>query len=734
MVRKSQLIHLSVAGLLATGPALAQPAQTSQNAQTAQAAQSGQAVQSAQTAQGGQPVQSAAPADGRLEEIVVTASKRETFEQRTPIAMTVATGEELARNGINDINAITNIAPTLQIAQNNANTLVTIRGVSSQNFTETGDPAVAISIDNFYLQRAFSVNAALFDIERIEALRGPQGTLYGRNATAGALNIQTVKPSREFGANASLELGSYSLVRAEGAVNVPVSNTLSMRVAGTFRDRDGYRNNAPLKGGDDEDAKGGRLHLLWEPNEQLSVLLTGEIIRLGGVGPVIKRIPTNDLNADGTLRIGSDTAWPLNNQSFTNIDSDAVRAQISWDFGPAKLSYFGGFQRSNLKRDNDQDGGIASNLGFAPNEGLRDQNHELRLSSTDDGNYRWQLGTYYFRQRNDLLTYFQLRGVGPNPINLFIFDYDIGNESKAAFAQGAYSITPEVEVELGIRYSEDERFQIGRLVQGAAVTNVNNRVKDSQVTWLAGVNWQVTDDSLIYGKISKGYKAGGFTTASNYGPETVVAYEIGSKNRFLDDTVQVNASAFYYDYKDLQVNQIDPNRAAQLTLNAGAAEIKGVEIETVWLPTPKARIDASLAWLDTEFTQFCTVTTSPCPAANNRAGNELTQAPDLALTLGLQYTFDVFGGELTPRLQTRYQSKSWFTIANSRAEMQKSYTKTDVLVTYERPDSPWSLTVYGRNLENSTILSGAGFAGFANGYLLQFSAPRTFGARLQVRL
>jgi iron complex outermembrane receptor protein len=706
MVPKHHLIHLgaAVAGILAASAAFAQQAQ-----------------------------EPGADGVGRLEEIIVTAEKRETSEQRTAIAMTVASGEDLARNGITDVNSITNIAPTLQIGQNNANTLITVRGVSSQNFTETGDPAVAINMDNFYLQRAFAVNAALFDIERIEALRGPQGTLYGRNATAGALNIQSVKPKHEFGADASVELGDRSLVRVDGAVNVPVSDTLALRFAGTYRKRDGYRNNAPLKDGDDEDAKGGRIHALWEPTPELSVLLTGEFIRLGGVGPVLKRIPTGDVNADGTLKIGSDSTWALNNPGYTNIDVDAFRTAVSYDFGAVKLSYFGGVQKSTLNRDNDQDGGLAANFGFQQNEDLKDQNHELRLSSNGDGDLRWQVGAYYFKSTNDLLTYFQVHGATPPPFNFFTFDYDVGNESKAAFAQAAYKVTPAVEVELGLRYTKDEKSQVGRNDLGGVKSNLNNHVDNSQVTWHAGVNWQATDDSLVYAKVDKGFKSGGFTSTSNYGPETLLAYEVGTKNRFRDDTVQVNASAFYYDYDDLQVNQINPNNAQQFTLNAGTARIQGLELESVWLATPDTRLDVNVAWLDTKFTNFCTVTTKPCPAANDLSGNELTQAPELATMVGVQHTFEVLGGKLTPRLQSRYQAKTWFTITNSRAEMQESYTKSDLLVTYEPDSAQWTLTLYGRNLEDSTILTSAGFAGYANGYLLQFGAPRTYGARLDVR-
>lgn len=710
MVRKHRVIHLgaAIAGVLAAGIAHAQAPQ-------------------------GPASSGSIEAEGRLEEVIVTAEKRETSVQKTAIAMSVASGEDLARNGVTDINGITNVAPSLQIAQNNANTLVTIRGVSSQNFTETGDPAVAINLDNFYLQRAFAVNASLFDVERIEALRGPQGTLYGRNATAGALNIQTRKPTQEFGGSASAEVGNFSLVHVDGALNLPVSDTFAVRFAGTYRKRDGYRDNSPVDDGDDEDAKGGRVHLLWNPSDALSVLLTGEVIRLRGVGPVIKRIPTGDVNTDGTLQIGSDRRWALNNPGYTEIDVDSVRTAITYDFDQVKLSYFGGFQWSTLHRDNDQDGGLDANFGFQQNEDLEDQNHEIRLSSTGDGDFRWQLGAYYFKETNDLLTWFQVHGITPDPFNFFTFDYDVGNQSKAAFAQGAYKITPDIEVELGIRYSEDRRYQVGRNDLGGIISDLDNRVKNGQVTWHAGVNWQASDTSFVYAKVDKGYKAGGFTSTSNYGPETLLAYEVGAKNRFLDDTLQVNASAFYYDYKDLQVNQIDPDNAQQFTLNAGTAAVKGLEIETTWLATPATRIDASLAWLDTEFKKFCTVTSTICPPEADLSGNELTQAPEIALTFGIEHSFDVPGGQLTPRLQARYQAKTYFTITNSRAEMQDAYTKTDASLTYEPASGNWTLSAYGRNLSNETILTSAGFAGYADGYLLQFAAPRTFGARFEYR-
>ncbi|MFD2137008.1 TonB-dependent receptor plug domain-containing protein [Novosphingobium resinovorum] len=149
--------------------------------------------------------------------------------------MTVATGEELSKAGVADVNAISNIAPTVNIAQNNANTMITIRGVSSRDYSETGDPAVAVSVDNFYLQRGFALNAAMFDVERIEVLRGPQGTLYGRNATAGAVNIATIKPTDDWKLDAAAEIGNYGTLNFDVGATVPVSDTLSFRFAARAR-------------------------------------------------------------------------------------------------------------------------------------------------------------------------------------------------------------------------------------------------------------------------------------------------------------------------------------------------------------------------------------------------------------------------------------------------------------------------------------------------------------------
>ncbi|WP_179562986.1 TonB-dependent receptor [Sphingomonas sp. R3G8C] len=694
------------------------------------AAQTAFAQETAPPAVAAADAQAPAPGAAGLGEIVVTAEKRPSVAQNTPIAMTVATGADLARNGVSDVNGLANVAPTVNIAQNNANTMITIRGVSSRDYSETGDPAVAVSIDNFYLQRAFALNAALFDVERVEVLRGPQGTLYGRNATAGAVNIQSVKPGDKFSLNAAGEIGNYGTLNLEAGMTVPLTDTLSVRVAGTRQTRDGYRTNPGYRGGDDNDTSGARLHVLWKPTPRLSILVTGEYVDVGGVGAVIKGVPYSGLNSDGTLTIGSAKTWNVNHQGYTDITAKAVRTAISYDLDFATLSFFGGYQQSVLHRDNDQDGGTSYNYGFQQNENVKDQNYELRLSSNNAHGLTWQLGAYAFKETDALNTYFQVHGLSPDPFNFYTFDYNVGSRSKAAFAQVGYDLTDSLKAEAGIRYTQDDKYQRGYNIIAGTYSDLDNVYSGNQVTWHFGLNYKISPGHLLYAKVDKGYKAGGYTTTNSFGPEKIIAYEVGSKNRFLGNALQVNLTGFYYDYSGLQAQVEDPDTALVYTLNAGKAHVYGGEAEVVWLATPGTKIDLNAAYLHARYVDFCTITTDPCPAANDLAGNTLPQAPKWTLAGGIQQDIHLPGGTLTPRVQTRYVTRTYFTVYNTAAERQDPYFKTDAQLTWTPDNGPYTITAYVRNIENNTILTSVGEASYAGGYLVQFAAPRTYGARI----
>jgi outer membrane receptor protein involved in Fe transport len=219
------------------------------------------------------PVAATADPSQTLSDVIVTAERREASAQRTPIAMSVLSPDTLQRNGVSALSDLARIAPSVNFSFVRSNAVITIRGVSSRDTTEIGDPAVATSIDGFFYQRTIGLNDSVFDLERVEVLRGPQGTLYGRNATGGAINFITAKPKPEFGASVRGGFGNYNSINTEGMVNVPVTNWLAIRASFATRSHDGYRNNAPGPNGDDAAAKAARIHLLFTPTDRLRVLL-----------------------------------------------------------------------------------------------------------------------------------------------------------------------------------------------------------------------------------------------------------------------------------------------------------------------------------------------------------------------------------------------------------------------------------------------------------------------------
>jgi iron complex outermembrane receptor protein len=676
----------------------------------------------------------------QIQEVVVTAEKRVSTAQKTPITMSVISGAEVKANGIDDVNDLPNVAPTLNISQVGGDTLIAIRGISSRDYTENGNPDVSVSVDNFYLQSANELNVAFFDLARIEVLRGPQGTLYGRNAAAGAVNIETAKPTATPDASFSQDVGSYNNLISEGMINQPLGDDLFLRVAFQTHNRDGYRDNGSLgtngggvtQNGDDADSQAVRVHLFYQPNNTFDALLTGEYTHVGGVGPVQKGVLYSDVVGTGqsaTLKVGSPTNFPLNTQGYQDITTSTLRAAVHDNLGPVTLSYYGGFSHQVDNNGNDQDGGITYNYAFPSDNTVNTQNEEIRITTNFSDRFGFQTGAYYFANYEPLLTYFQYTATTP-VTDVYTFSYHANSTSYAGFIQGYYKITPNLKVESGTRYTDDKKSEQGYNIEGGVYTAVNGRYKGGAETYHAALDWQRTPVSLLYAKYDTGFKSGGFENGSLYGPETITAYEIGTKNEFLHRRLQVNFDAFYDDYSNLQVQINNPTTAISEIVNAGQATTYGYELQTEFLPTAKDRFDIEADYLHARYINFQAAVGS---TNVQYAGNELPQAPQWSLAAGYQHDFQLSMGALTARIQTRYQDKSFFTPRNYNTESQNSYTKSDILLTFVPNQSHFTISAYVRNLENSTILTNSTEAGYAGGYLVQFADPRTFGFRVAYR-
>lgn len=678
-----------------------------------------------------------------LEEVVVTAQKRQSTEQKTAVAMTVLGAETLEQNGVSNLRDMVGLAPSVNFSQNSANVVIAVRGVSSRDTTEIGDPAVSVSTDGFYIQRPIGLADAVYDLERVEVLRGPQGTLYGRNATGGAINFITAKPEKEFSAKTALTYGSYDLIIAEGMLNVPISDTLQARFAVYSRNQDGFREDEGPKPGDDAEALSGRMHLLYQPTDNFKALFSAQYTDIGGVGPTLYGVrPVGAV--DNNVRPSISRDGSLHGAPYQSIDATTTSVQLNleYSFGFADLVYLGGYRELDFQQLRDLDGITDSSAYFTPSETPVDWSHELRLVSTGDGPLQWQVGAYYFDEQNELLTYFQSYAptvVNP-PLNRFVFSYDVVARSKAAFGQASYAVTDTVSVTAGVRYSDDFKSRKGFSNTGAGDVPTNVEGTGTETTYHFGVDWQWTPDNLLYVKYDTGYKAGGFgeviTAGSSaqpytYDPETITAYEIGSKNRFLGNQVQVNLSAFYYDYEDQQVGVI--TNGLNRILNAGTSEIYGAEIESSLQVGIGGRLDAAISVLEPEFKDFCIrVVAGACAAGADFSGNVPPQAPKRQFSLGYQHAFSMFGGTLTPRVQGRYESESYFGIENFERQRQEAYTKADAMLTYVPDGERWSVQGYARNITDETTITNTSYSGLWNAITFGLADPRTYGVRFAV--
>ena len=694
-----------------------------------------------------------------IEQIVVTASKRTSTAQDTAIAMDVMGANALSQNGVGDIAQLQSISPGVQIGTSATATIVTVRGVSGRDTTEIGDPAVAINMDGVFLQRPSGMNASFFDLDRIEVLRGPQGTLYGRNATGGVINIISKRPDFELGGYGAVTLGNYNTVNSEGAFNLPLSDSFAVRASYASKNHDGYRDNSrsaledtpelniPGVGGpenrvtvrgDDEDSQSARLQLLYDGGKNLTFLLSGTKVSQGGNGPVIAGYPTS--RETPPTDASEAKTFALSEPGDFKLDRENLMAEVNYDFGFATATYIFGSAKLDVDHLYDNDGTeTGTGYDFRRGEYSTDISHELRLSSNGDGPFSWQAGAFFYDQDLDVRSLNFISPDDSDPVFLRNYLFNVQVESKAVFGQIGYEFTDELKMTAGLRYSEDSKERTGTFVGGPSLANPplkqpeltvielgeGSRSDDDDLSYHLGAEYRYSDDTLFYAKTDKGYKSGGFTSINEYGPETVLAYEVGAKNRLLNNRLQLNASVFLYDYQDQQVSQLT-EEGVQVQ-NAGSSTVKGIEVETKWMPTQDDTVDLSVNWLDARYDDF---KVRVGDENVDQAGNRLIQAPEWAISGGYEHFIELSDGStIVPRAQFLYRSESYFTFFNNANDRQEAYTTIDLSLTYKPASQAWLVQAYGRNVTDEVILTSASTSSFTgtNGY--QFAAPRTFGVR-----
>jgi iron complex outermembrane receptor protein len=672
----------------------------------------------------------AAPA-GAIQEVIVTAQRVAQPASKTPLSLSVVSGEDLKNAGAINASSLTDLVPNVQIANNGGATEISIRGVSSADNTEKGDPSASFNIDGVNLARPQSAGIAFYDLERVEVLRGPQGTLYGRNATAGAVNLITNKPGKRFEGSAALELGNYGTRVIDGMLNVPVNEVLALRAAVSSSKHDGYlRSTQGLANNyDDLDSLSGRVHALFKFNPDVSLLLSADSSKIKGTGPGSVPMETFQTQSGDAQR----TATP-SLQGRVDNQARGYSAELNARLGIGDITY----QAAHRSFDRDE----ISPFGFGLSTpapyvsalaGYTQDSHELRLASTL-GALKSIVGLYWFKESSHIdFELIHFPGLGRL---VFVQDPTV-SRSKAAFGDLTYSVSEALHLTAGVRRTKDEKSRQGYSIIGdpeiARGTN-DAAVSYGQTTGKLGADYALAKSVMAYVTLSTGYKAGGFndgTRATNpfliYEPEHLTALELGIKGRMLDGRLQTNAALFGYNYRNLQLTSIaaDPvnGGVTSQTRNAAKAKVTGVELEGKYAITSNGRISFSATYLDAHYTDY-----QP-NQSTDWSGAHLDKSPRVALGLGYDYHWNLdSGAELSAHAGTRYTGS--YVISDFSAATQYrqgGFHKSDVTLTYAPAAGNWTLQGYVRNIEDKTVLTAYQSTPVPSASL---GAPRTAGIRV----
>ena len=680
-----------------------------------------------------------------IDDIVVTATKMgETSLQSTPIAVTAISGEDLASRGIRDVQDLKAYVPSLQVADLSGYTQLYVRGIGSNIVFIGSDPSTTMHLDGVYLARPLAYLNDFLDVERIEVLRGPQGTLYGRNSVGGTVNIVSRKPSDELVAEFRGEYGSYDRYAAKAYVSAPIGTSgVAASVAVDVSGHDAYRENVST-GNDMEDLKsrGIRGQLLVPFGQAASLTLRADYSRQSGaLGAYPKLIGPVGVPLDDSI-LGDPDKVSLDGVSRTVLKNFGVAAQFDFELADGidlrSLTAYRGF-RGSIDADADSSSiPLFRNL-IAP---IRQNqfSQELNLVGKSDG-FDWVLGAYYFNERNR------------EPLTLTIFPFGASHvqrpllraDSVALFGQGEWHINETLSLVAGLRYTTerkryhlDDRFTAStaldpdEVAAGVPITGVpgipdpftvDTSRRDKALTPKLGVNFRPTNNVLIYVSATRGFKSGGYDYGANnaldastgYGPEKLWSYEAGLKSDWLNRRLRLNLTGFYYDYTDLQVQsfvQVGASFGAR-TQNAATARVKGIEAELVAQPVDGLTFHANLAYLDARYREYLNAFV-PAFGSFDASGNRLNNAPRWSSTLGAQYAIDLGNsGTIEIGADVHLQSKIFFTAANDGVgavtgypEQQKGYSLVNARVGWKSEDDRWGFNLIASNLADRNYYVG----------------------------
>lgn len=679
-------------------------------------------------------------------EIIVTAQKREQDVLEVPLAVTALGGDFLRDRGVQDVVGLQNFAPGLNVGRVGNFAKVTIRGVSNEFQNLGGDAGVAFHLDGIFIGRAEAQLAGFYDVNRVEVLKGPQGTLYGRNATGGSINVIYNRPTHTPEGYLSGSYGSFNEYDLEAAASGPISPHVLGRLSLMRQYDDGYTDNALGSALDDKDSFATRAQIQLEPSDDVSLLLSADYYHDRSRGAALKFIggPDGAPTPPELPPFNGRTVVPLssrdvaaNNGQREHGEFWGVRSELDWSLPTFDFKSISSYRSEDYGFKNvDLDGTDLRWSTSNSDNNVWQVSQEFQLVSTGDSALQWILGAYYYAENGDQVRHIPI--FQPGPLALFAGG-EVRTDAYAAYGHVDYSVTPEFTLALGARYSLDRRSNDDFLIiSGTPVSGTSHGAHDwDAFTWDVALSYQLSSDAMAYVRAARGFKSGGFNTGAlqpdPFNPEHILSWELGYKRSFLNRRLDFTSSVFLNDYNDLQVTQ--PRGFALVLTNAARARMTGAELELAGQVTDNLRINVAASYLDAQFRNYTNVDQArPAKGLQDLAGNTLPNAPMWKVTLGADYTHNLASGaELTFGGAYYFQDKIYFDGFNENQASQDAVGRFDAEVSYLSPDKAWRISVFGRNLTDELVRSAAiqGSNVVGSPTFVIFDPPRTFGVSVR---
>ncbi len=679
--------------------------------------------------------------DNQVQTVTVTARKRVERGQDVPQSLNVFTGSALEATGVSTFDQLQYRIPGVAVVAGAGNE-ISIRGVSNNASQRGGGPSTAVQLDGVYLPRPEMALGEVFDLNRVEVLKGPEGTLYGRNATAGVVNYVTRDPGTGTGFDGFVGGGSYGLARAQVALNLGTGEMGGFRLSAATSHDNGYTHNDNPVGGriDARDFQAARLKGSFQLTSAIETKLTVQLVDdKGTVGYGLSEAPGEDdyVSSLGAPQRADPRHINIDTRPRVRKHGVLVSAQVDDDLGSGldlkSITGYVGYS-SNVLFDSDGTGGFIENLQTGDRSNFLSQ--EFQLSGGSPTGLSWTSGLYFSKERTSGTSLVVDSNSYPDDLTPFTYSSQVfaaRSHSEAIFGEATYALSKEWSIVGGARYTKEQMsgtssggvFDFGA---GAFVPfDGGDSTSASKATPKVLLQYKPSTDSMIYASVTQGFKSGGinfYPPIKTYKPERITAYEIGQKSLLLGGALELEAAAFYYDYSDLQLRTVVGTQAP--ISNVSKATVKGFEFSGAARPTRDLTIDFNAAVVDTRLEDYLSPATG-----TDLSGMALPLSPKFSATVGAQYRFGFSdGSSLTPRVEVNHQSSLIFpALQDPSIERRGGITLLNADFKYAFNSNHNYVSLIGRNLTNRTYLSNRSYsAGFQDAET--FAAPRTVEVRL----